>query len=171
MFVHTCLFDIFYTLLVRRLLDVLVNIGSTHELLGTVPHGQPCGRVVKENTVVTSPYHTPKMERHRKEDVFSVLFWYRRVKKERHLLNIPRSSWDWVGGYGPGFLCCSFLLGHFFFFKLLDKIVNQKSILIATFKNCRSFSCFSLERLLGFNRTSTSLQSLIIITLEYMLEE
>lgn len=50
---------------------MLVNIRSTHKLLGTVPHGQPRGWVVKEDTVVTCPYHTPKKRRQRRSFPFS----------------------------------------------------------------------------------------------------
>lgn len=58
-FVCTCLLAVLHASLVRRLLDVLVNISSTDQLLGPVPHGQPRCWVVEEHAIITRPNHTP----------------------------------------------------------------------------------------------------------------
>lgn len=60
--VHTCPFAVLRSSLVRRLLNVFVDIGPTDQFLGPVPHGQPCGWVVEENAIVTRPYDTPDAE-------------------------------------------------------------------------------------------------------------
>lgn len=58
-FVHTSLLALVKTSLVRRLLDVLVNVGSSNQLFGPVPHRQPRCRVIKKHPVITCPYYTP----------------------------------------------------------------------------------------------------------------
>lgn len=58
-FVHTCLLAVLQSSLVRRLLDVFVNISSTNQLLGPVPHRQPRCRVVEEHAIITRPNHAP----------------------------------------------------------------------------------------------------------------
>lgn len=57
--VLTRLLAVLHASLVRRLLDVLVNISSTNQLLGSVPHRQACCRVVEEYAVISRPNHTP----------------------------------------------------------------------------------------------------------------
>lgn len=51
--------------LVRRLLNVLVNIGSTHQLFRSVPHGHPCCGVVEKDPIIARPHYTPDESRHR----------------------------------------------------------------------------------------------------------
>lgn len=58
-FVHTSLLALVKASLVWRLLDVLVNVGSSDQLFGPVPHRQPRCRVIKKHPVITCPYHTP----------------------------------------------------------------------------------------------------------------
>lgn len=58
-FVHTSLLALVKPSLVRRLLDVLVNVGSSDQLFGPVPHRQPRCRVIKKHPVITCPYYTP----------------------------------------------------------------------------------------------------------------
>lgn len=72
MFVHTWLLGVLQSSLVWGLLDVFVNISSANQLLGPVPHGQPCRRVVEEHAIVARPYHTPgengRKDTRRRED-------------------------------------------------------------------------------------------------------
>lgn len=60
--IHTCPLGVLQSSLVWRLLNVFVHIRSTDQLLGPVPHGQPCGWVVEENAIVSCPNNTPERQ-------------------------------------------------------------------------------------------------------------
>lgn len=55
----TQFFSFFHSFFVRRFLDNFVHIGSSNEVVWSVPHGEPGGRVVEEHALVTRPHHTP----------------------------------------------------------------------------------------------------------------
>lgn len=44
---------------------MFVDVRSTNQLLRPVPHGQPCSRVVEENTIITGPYDAPETQAQR----------------------------------------------------------------------------------------------------------
>lgn len=43
----------------RRLLDDFVHVSPADEVVGPVPHGEPCGGVVEEDALVARPHHAP----------------------------------------------------------------------------------------------------------------
>lgn len=78
-------FSFFHSFFVRRLLNNFVHISSSNEVIRSVPHRKPGGRVIEENTLIASPHHTPRSLTENKVLFCFTIFMlpYSKTKKEQ----------------------------------------------------------------------------------------
>lgn len=116
--VHTSLLALIKSSLVWRLLNVLVNISSSDQLFGPVPHRQPCSWVIEEHPVITCPHYTPDTGQQNK-GTFKTTNRMTGRALSRGAAGSPWRARYWICSNGPSFLSCLLLLCHLFFFWFL----------------------------------------------------